>query len=719
MINKITMEKVASYKNKVSLLTDKRINLIYGLNGTGKSTLSNFFYFPSDPLFNNCVIESLGENDELLVYNQKFIEDNFYVDSLKGIFTLSKENKGSKEKIEKANENIKKLDELKKELIQANFMSNENCNSLKNTYVKKVWEIKKKYDGINSLSYCFEGVKKDMNTFFDFFINLDVNKEDCCKTKSLDKLINDIESLNNNNEEFKKYELYPDSVFDIENSGIFGDVITGNDSSYISKIINEMNSSDWVKKGLEFINLEDKEEQLCPFCQNKTINKSFINAIKMFFDQSYENEMKKLQSYRKNYVAYFDNFKRLVFDDKIIDSKIINSYNLLFDKYKKIMSDNINIIDKKINVPSKILKLNITQDILNEINGIILNMNEIVENVNITIRNKKSVLLSFKESFWLKLRKEYKVLIDEYLSSKAKFDKEILSLKNQTEEIINDISVQKKIIIEEQKNTINIDYAIEEINIMLLEIGISDFYITKADENMYKIVRNQLDNNIFKTLSEGEKMLISFLYFIKMCEGSISTTKVVENKFIMIDDPINSMSHIYVFNISRLIKNRFFDNKTYNQIFVLTHSLYFFYELAYLKKEDREKEQKLIRIVKNLDGSYFDEIHYNEIQNDYQAYWAIIKDQNQHPALIANCMRNIIEYFFGFVEKRDLNNTFQLPELKQNRFEAFNRYINRESHSIGQNIFDVKEFNYNDFLDAFKLVFKLTNYEEHYIKMMR
>lgn len=273
-------------------------------------------------------------------------------------------------------------------------------------------------------------------------------------------------------------------------------------------------------------------------------------------------------------------------------------------------------------------------------------MNEIIENVNITIRNKKSTLLSFKESFWIKLRNEYKVIIDEYLSSKSKFDKEILSVKNQIEEIINDISVQKRIITEEQKNTINIDSAIEEINIMLSEIGISDFYITKADENMYKIVRNQLDNNIFKTLSEGEKILISFLYFIKMCEGSVSPTKVFENKFIMIDYPISSMSHIYVFNISRLIKNRFFDNKTYNQIFVLTHSLYFFYELAYLKKEDRDQEQKLIRIVKNPDGSNFSEIHYNEIQNDYQAYWAIIKDQKQHPALIANCMRNIIEYFF-------------------------------------------------------------------------
>ena len=76
-------------------------------------------------------------------------------------------------------------------------------------------------------------------------------------------------------------------------------------------------------------------------------------------------------------------------------------------------------------------------------------------------------------------------------------------------------------------------------------------------------------------------------------------------------------------------------------------------------------------------------------------------------------------FFFNFIEKQDLNNTFQRPELKQNKFETFNRYINRESHSIGQNIFDIKEFNYNDFLEAFKLIFKLTNYEKHYLKMMK
>jgi len=94
-------------------------------------------------------------------------------------------------------------------------------------------------------------------------------------------------------------------------------------------------------------------------------------------------------------------------------------------------------------------------------------------------------------------------------------------------------------------------------------------------------------------------------------------------------------------------------------------------------------------------------------------------NDNQPPALIANCMRNIIEYFFNFIEKKDLNNIFQKPELKANKYQAFYRYINRESHSSGQNIFDLKEFNYDDFKEAFALVFELSNYKEHYEQMIK
>ena len=99
--------------------------------------------------------------------------------------------------------------------------------------------------------------------------------------------------------------------------------------------------------------------------------------------------------------------------------------------------------------------------------------------------------------------------------------------------------------------------------------------------------------------------------------------------------------------------------------------------------------------------------------------WKTAIGLQQAPALIANCMRYIIEYFFAFVEKKDLNNVFQKPVMQQNKYQAFCKYINRESHSLGQNIFDIKEFNYTDFKDAFALVFKENGYEEHYKKMIK
>ena len=48
MITKINLNNVASYKRLTSLETDKKVNLIYGLNGTGKSILSNYLHQPTD-----------------------------------------------------------------------------------------------------------------------------------------------------------------------------------------------------------------------------------------------------------------------------------------------------------------------------------------------------------------------------------------------------------------------------------------------------------------------------------------------------------------------------------------------------------------------------------------------------------------------------------------------------------------------------------------------
>ena len=76
MITKITMSNVASYKSPACLETDKRANLVYGLNGTGKSIFSNYLYDKDGGSFSDCSIVGLN-NEDIRVYNQKFIQDYF------------------------------------------------------------------------------------------------------------------------------------------------------------------------------------------------------------------------------------------------------------------------------------------------------------------------------------------------------------------------------------------------------------------------------------------------------------------------------------------------------------------------------------------------------------------------------------------------------------------------------------------------------------------
>lgn len=141
--------------------------------------------------------------------------------------------------------------------------------------------------------------------------------------------------------------------------------------------------------------------------------------------------------------------------------------------------------------------------------------------------------------------------------------------------------------------------------------------------------------------------------------------------------------------------------------------------VVYRKKETRDDCEKLFRVAKNAEGSYIEEMKYSEVRNDYEAYWSVINDPETSPALLANCMRNILDYFFGFVDRLEFNNIFNIPELKDVRFTAFNHYMNRESHNGPENISDYKEINYVDFHDALKLVFEKTGFGKHYKKMRK
>ena len=721
MISKIVLNGVASYKKEAVLDTDKKVNLLYGLNGTGKSTFSEFLYDQTETRFSQCSIEGLEENDTVLVYNQKFIQDTFYEsEGIHGIFTISKGNADAQKLIDATSGEVKKLIEQKRKIEEKKTKDEQKHLAEIEKYKKQVWKIKTEYTvGDRVLEFCLDGLKGNKDPLFKHIVSLE--KPEGELDYSVDDLKKEAQQLQGEAQSRQLLSKVLINVEDIEQSELLSKIIVGNKNSSVASLIETLGNSDWVNSGIKYVHI-DGEKGVCPFCQQKTITQNFLEQINAYFDESYNRDKSQIEQMISRYDAEIKkaiDFLNTIKDDSFLEKNKAEIESLSANLIS-VLEYNLNTLREKANTPSIQVSLQPINEIIESINSIIKSANNEITLYNQRIADIKGSKSKIRDSFWRLMRKEYNSVIELYVANKKAYEQSVKNVQKELQTKISEINTSTALIEENRKKTVNIDEAVENINNGLIDIGITDFTIEKysEEEALYRLKRADSDEDVFKTLSEGEKMVISFLYFIELCKGESTAEKVSNKKILVIDDPISSLSHIYVFNIGRLIHNEFLRTEKYDQLFILTHCLYFFYELTNINHKERNDTQKLFRICKNTESSYFEDMKYEDIQNDYQAYWHIIKDEKQSPALIANCMRNVIEYFFNFVEKQDFAQVFQRPELQENRYMAFNRYMNRESHSKGQNIFDIKEFNYDSFREAFKKVFETEGYIKHYNKMI-
>ena len=731
MLNRISIKGPACYKHEVVIETDKQVNLIYGLNGSGKSTLAEYLRNIKDEKYSQCSVSPNidVENEEILVYDEQFVKDTFYeAPEQNGIFSLSKGNAKAANLIDNANDEIKKLSEIKKSKKEHIDTRKKEFDDDYESFTSKTWNIKKEYEG-TILDYCLAGVKNSHATLFSKLIS--ISKDDIITTtiEQLQKDISDLEDANG-----VPIPLIPEIEFNtnlIEEAPIFKDVITGNKNSRVAKLIDQLGNSDWVKKGLD----EYTESNRCPFCQREYNDSNILKQLKEYFSLDYQKAIDKVGEMGSRYHQLKDQIPIINSFDNV--PQIISLRQEYLDARKKLndtIDENIEKMRDKYKNPSITINLIKTSSQLKEVNDVIIKANDIIKIFNQKIKHVKSERDRITKDFWQIQRIKYDQTVSDYERKQKLYNNKITELDREVQDIDKQIKEQKDIIQRERKNFVSIDDAVDNINRTLQDIGITEFNVKKSNNNgMYCIERGEYDEGIFKTLSEGERMLISFLYFIEMCKGQTSDKLDPKSRVIVIDDPISSLSNMYIFNIAELLKEQLYPNvtnlkketppiikcKSYcDQLFIMTHSLYFFYEMAEKKKERHDAYQKFFRLYKNENGTDLKEMKYEEIQNDYQAYWSIIKDNNSPMALVANCMRNAIEYFFGFIDRTNLDAIFGREALKDNRFQAFKRYINRESHSEAQNLYDYKEFDRTIFEEAFRLVYVLEGYENHYNRMM-
>ncbi|KKO48356.1 hypothetical protein VT06_11690 [Arsukibacterium sp. MJ3] len=721
MISKISIQNIASYKTATILATDKKVNVVYGLNGSGKSTLSNYLYQPEAPEYHGCSVD-MANDASLYVYNQRFIEENFYdADDLKGIFSLSKENKDIEKAINEAHAELsaQALVEEKEQQIASDERA--ELSAKRSSACSVTWKIKQEFTGGDRVLEGFlDGLKGNKETLYSHLSSLPkpADKPDT----DIPQLKAGVEALRGDSaQQYSTLNLLELDEHEIEFDPIFEQVIVGNTNSSVSALIEKMKNSDWVKKGLVYLEPpSENEASACPFCQESTISQELVQQIENYFDESYSSSIDQIEGLLSRYSTALEQLTSLdIYKSNPFSIEELPALTEQHGKLAKKLEKNASLITAKNNSPSMRVSLESTRNEVANFNELLEKINAKISKHNEKLENIDAELNKLKRLFWDLMRWDYDQTISA-LEVQVTTSNQKLTESNEREKVATGIVASKKSEISIlQKSTVNIEEAIDNINIGLVQIGISDFSIAKHNDTLYKIVRLGNSTADFSSLSEGEKMIISFLYFCELCKGKRNASEVPGKKVVVIDDPISSLSHIFVFNIGRLIKSEFFDSANFEQVFVLTHSLYFFYELADSNHKRRNEQQKLFRLFKNDAGSQILKMSYEEVQNDYHSYWSVVTDSAQPPALIANCMRNIVEYFFNFVQKQDLSNVIQMPELQGNKHQAFCRYINRESHSLGQNIFDYKEFDYESFREGLKLVFEVTGYIEHHNKMIQ
>ncbi|MDK9694628.1 MAG: AAA family ATPase, partial [Sulfurimonas sp.] len=453
MITSIKLKNIASYKHERALNTDKKINLVYGLNGTGKTTLSNFLKDKNNTKFGNCTIIG-GETAKILVYNQEFINENFYEkDDLKGVFTISEPNVIAEENVKNAKIEIEKLEtqeKVKKTALDEINGANGNKKKKLSETTEKIWNIKTTFSGGDRiLDYCLEGVKGSKDALFNHIKSL--AKPLTKPTKTTDDLKNEISKIEGddaiNLDPLQKIVL--SGVIELENNSIFDEVIVGNKNSTVANLIETFQNSDWVKLGLNYLPNEISETASCPFCQQKTVTKNLADEIKNYFDKIYEDKIDLLKRLKFQYQTIKNTIPA-------IDSFLVNNYanalkielESLHTKLLTVLSKNITAIKNKIKIPSNKVTLQSSSQVLKDFNELIEKINQEITKHNEKIKNKKNVKDSIKKEFWEIMRWEYDVHISAYENDLKDLEKEEAKINSALQKIQNDIKAQRNIIMD-------------------------------------------------------------------------------------------------------------------------------------------------------------------------------------------------------------------------------------------------------------------------------
>lgn len=109
----------------------------------------------------------------------------------------------------------------------------------------------------------------------------------------------------------------------------------------------------------------------------------------------------------------------------------------------------------------------------------------------------------------------------------------------------------------------------------LLESFFGKKYEFDEESFKFKLLSYDVTNDLDFVLSEAEKNIVGFCYYIASIFNVVESENDLKRIFYIIDDPVSSMDFLYVYNVATIINN-YCKKKYGTNVLLFTHNLEFF-----------------------------------------------------------------------------------------------------------------------------------------------
>ena len=730
MIKTLKMKNCASYDSTgITIEECKKVNFIYGPNGSGKSTISNFLYDQDNDLYKDCEIKwEFDTPTNIVVYNKNFKVNNFLGD-MAGVFTLGKDSISDLEKIEELK---KKRDLIAKDIRDyTNTLSDKVADKTKaeHNFRETIWNVILR-NNEGDFKEAFSGLRASKERFAEQVLL----KYKLCHNsdETRDSLIERANTLYSSKPEFCNklsfdFIKHIENICTIENDEIWSKIVIGNNDVPIAKLISSLNNSDWVSEGRDYL----QDNGTCPFCQQKTIDVNFINQLNAFFNDEYEDNITKIDNLKNRYLNILNTLE-IAFKNILENSSFMNIGGIDIHNFETVtqliianLKANYSNMESKRNEPSRKIALNCSN--FSEILQILQTANKKIEKHNDMVNNYNSEKRKLTDDIWAFLMDEHEKEIQTY-DEIRNIDKAIESIRAKIDSFKLDLQNKNNEIISVEENITSIKPTINEINKSLASYGFTNFRIVESTEkpNSYQIQRPN-GTLATDTLSEGEETFISFLYYLQMIKGATDIKDISSKKVLVIDDPICSLDSTILYIVSAMVKDLINTvNETSSnieQIFILTHNVFFHKEASFINNRSDERSYVNFWIIRKDEDVSKLTSHgtKNPIKTSYELLWQELRDTTSSRVTTQNTMRRIIENYFGMLgySKYDyISSKFDTPEEKM-ICESLLQWINDGSHTIPDDLYiDSYSDSIEKYKEVFRKIFIFTGNESHYNMMM-